>query len=1072
MELCDGAVIGITLASSGMLVGTVDAFIFDMDGVVTDTASLHARVWKRLFDAYLGSRRDVSALPFTDDDYRRYVDGRARVDGVVAFLASRDLELPLGTSGDAPAAGTAWGLANRKNELFLAELDKSGVQVFPTSLAFLRALRAAGARTAVVTASRNAARILQAGGLADLFDVRVDGLDAARLSLPGKPDPATFLEAARRLGVGPADSVVFEDALAGVAAGRRGGFGLVIGVDRVGQAEALTDGGADIVVGDLNELRLVDQLLQGNCSLCQPSVADDEWVLAYEGVDSLLEGTREAVLTLANGYLSTRGAVPEAKADGVHYPGTYVAGVYNRLVSPVDGGDREDETIVNLPNWLPLTFRAPGGEWVAPDTHEFLHHHVALDLRRGILIREFVVADGEGRHTRVRQRRLVSMASPHVAALEMRVEPENWSGRLEVRSLIDGDVANTNVSAFAGLASRHLDLPIKGASDVEATAWLVAETRQSNVRVAQATRTRMYGRDSEPVTAALDAIDAPSAIGHQLSVEVAAEESVTVEKVVAVFTSHDYAISEPLIAARDQLGQAGRFDDLLSAHALAWEQLWWRFRIGAHGVEQRLRAVNINTFHVLQTLSPHTADLDVGVPARGLHGEGYRGHVFWDELFVFPILNFRLPELTRTLLQYRHRRLAKARRHAVQVGSGGALFPWQSGSDGREETPTHFFNPRSSRWIPDNSRREYHVNLAIAYNVWHYWEVTGDISFLANYGAELLIEIARFWAGLATYDATDDRYDVRGVMGPDEFHDGYPDRPGQGIDNSAYVNVMTAWTLSRARDAHDVLGHHHCGDLWERLGLSTGELDNWDHISRRLRVPLLATGLIAQFEGYEELTEFDWRTYRDRYGDIRRLDLILEAEGDSPNRYKVSKQADALMLFYLLSAEELTTLFDRLSYPFNPASIPATIDYYLARTSHGSTLSRIAHAWVLARANRHQSWTLLHDALGSDLFDAQSGTTSEGVHLGAMAGSVDILQRCYTGLEVRGGVLRFNPHLPAELSSLEFDLLYHGQWITVHVDHANITLRTLPCTALPVKVSIGETIHDLAPDATLCVPLE
>jgi trehalose/maltose hydrolase-like predicted phosphorylase len=664
------------------------------------------------------------------------------------------------------------------------------------------------------------------------------------------------------------------------------------------------------------------------------------------------------------------------------------------------------------------------------------------------------------------------MGSPHVAALEMRVEPENWSGRLEVRSLIDGDVANTNVSAFAGLASRHLDLPTKGASDLEATAWLVAETRQSNVRVAQATRTRTYGRDTEPVTAALDVIDAPSTIGHQLSVEVAAGESITIEKVVAVFTSHDYAISEPLIAARDQLGQTGRFDDLLSAHALAWEQLWRRFRIGVHGVEHGLRSVNINTFHVLQTLSPYTADLDVGVPARGLHGEGYRGHVFWDEVFVFPILNFRLPELTRALLQYRHRRLATARRHAAQVASGGALFPWQSGSDGREETPTHFFNPRSGRWIPDNSRREYHVNLAVAYNVWHYWEVTGDLSFLANYGAELLIEIARFWAGLATYDATDDRYDLRGVMGPDEFHDGYPDRPGQGIDNNAYVNVMTAWTLSRARDAHDVLGHHHSGDLWERLGLSTGELDNWDHISRRLRVPFLASGLIAQFEGYEELTEFDWLTYRDRYDDIGRLDLILEAEGDSPNRYKVSKQADALVLFYLLSAEELTTLFDRLSYPFDTTTIPATIDYYLARTSHGSTLSRIAHAWVLARANRHQSWTLLRDALGSDLFDTQGGTTSEGVHLGAMAGSVDILQRCYTGLEVRGGVLRFNPRLPAELGALEFDLLYHGQWITVHVDHANITLRTLPCTALPVKVSIGQTMHELAPDETLCVPLQ
>ena len=1000
-----GSSIGIELASSGTLVGTVEAFIFDLDGVVTDTASVHARAWKQLFDEYLTSRRGPSVAPFTDDDYRRSVDGRSRVDGVVAFLASRDIALPLGTDTDPSDGDTAWALANRKNELFLAELDKVGVQVFPSSLALLRALRAAGARTAVVTASRNAAHVLRLGGVADFFDVRVDGIDAARLGLQGKPDPATFLEAAHRLGVDPADSVVFEDALAGVAAGRRGGFGLVVGVDRVGQEDALAGAGADVVVGDLAELRVVDQPQRDECSLCLPSVADSEWVLAYEGVDQLLEGNREALLTLANGYMSTRGAMSEATAGGAHYPGSYAAGVYNRLVSNLAGADREDETVVNLPNWLPLTFRVAGGEWIAPDTHEMVHHHVALDLRSGVLLREFVVADDEGRHTRVRQRRLVSMASPHLATIEMRIEPQNWSGRLEIRSVIDGDVANTNVDAFAGLASRHLNLQTKGASAGAATAWLVAETSQSKVRIAQAARTRIYESDAEPIIAEVDVIDTPSSIGHQLSVEVATGDSLTVEKVVAIYTSRDHAISEPLIAARDQLDQAGRFGDLASAHSLTWEHLWRRFRIGVHGVEQGLRTVNVNIFHVLQTLSPHTADLDAGVPARGLHGEGYRGHVFWDELFVFPILNFRLPELTRALLLYRHRRLAKARHHAAQVGSRGALFPWQSGSDGREETPTRFFNPRSGRWIPDHSRRQYHVNLAIAYNVWHFWEATGDIGFLTDYGAELLIEIARFWVGFATYDAADDRYDIRGVMGPDEFHDGYPDRPGQGIDNNAYVNVMTAWTLSRARDAHDILGHRRCTDLWERLGLSTDELDRWDHVSRRLRIPFLANGLIAQFEGYEELRELDWRAYRDRYGDIRRLDLVLEAEGDTPTRYKASKQADALMLFYLLSAEEITTLFDRLGYPFDTATIPATIDYYLARTSNGSTLSRIAHAWVLARANRPQSWALLHDALGSDLFDTQGRTTREGIHLGAMAGSLDILQRCYTGLEVHGGAL-------------------------------------------------------------------
>jgi trehalose/maltose hydrolase-like predicted phosphorylase len=261
-------------------------------------------------------------------------------------------------------------------------------------------------------------------------------------------------------------------------------------------------------------------------------------------------------------------------------------------------------------------------------------------------------------------------------------------------------------------------------------------------------------------------------------------------------------------------------------------------------------------------LSRHTADLDAGVPARGLHGEAYRGHVFWDELFVFPLLNLRFPELTRALLLYRYRRLPQARLLAHQTCAAGALFPWQSGSDGREETPEWFYNPRSRRWMVDNSRRQYHVNLAVAYNVWQYYQVTGDVDFLAAYGAELLVEIARFWAAIAEHDPAADRHHLRGVMGPDEFHDGYPDRPGAGVDDNAYVAVMTSWVLARVLDTHRVLGGHHTEDLWQRLGVTDAELRHWDHLSRRLHVPLLPNGLLAQFTGYGDLDELDWDAYR------------------------------------------------------------------------------------------------------------------------------------------------------------------------------------------------------------------
>jgi len=234
----------------------IDAVVFDMDGVVTDTASVHARAWARMFDRFLRRRADAtggSFSPFTDEDYRRYVDGKPRYDGVRGFLEARGITLPEGKSSDPPDAQTVCGLGNRKDQDFLEHLRRDGVEAFPTTVELLGRLRRAGVRTAVVSASRNLDEVLAAGGVEDLFEQRVGGVEAERLGLPGKPDPAVFLEAARRLGVEPWRVAVVEDALAGVEAGRRGGFALVVGVDRTGHRSELEAAGAD-VVEDLGEV--------------------------------------------------------------------------------------------------------------------------------------------------------------------------------------------------------------------------------------------------------------------------------------------------------------------------------------------------------------------------------------------------------------------------------------------------------------------------------------------------------------------------------------------------------------------------------------------------------------------------------------------------------------------------------------------------------------------------------------------------------------------------------------------------------------------------------------------------
>ena len=784
--------------------------------------------------------------------------------------------------------------------------------------------------------------------------------------------------------------------------------------------------------------------------MTRASTGAGPWHVVYEGFEPAEEGLREALCTLGNGYFATRGAAPESSADAVHYPGTYIAGCYDRLPSEVAGRTVSNEDLVNAPNWLPLTFRASGEDWFAPERFDVSGYRQELDLRHGLLNRRLRYRDASGRVTAVREHRLVSMDDPHLAALQTTIRAENWSGLLEIRSGLDARVRNRGVARYRGLASGHLTVEATGADGD--LIWVTVRTATSEIRIALACRTHVHG----PEVTGRETRGGPGWIARHLTIAVSQGETVRIEKVVSLHTSHDRVVCVPAPSARRDVVRAGCFAELRTRHRLAWQRLWGRARLDVGGGSPQ-QTINLHMFHVLQTVSPHTVGMDAGVPARGLHGEAYRGHVFWDELFVLPFLSLRFPEVVRSLLLYRRRRLPAARRAARQAGYAGAMYPWQSGSDGREETQVLHLNPRSGHWLPDNSRLQRHVGLAIAYNVWHYYQASGDLEFLCDHGAEMLLEIARYWASAATYDAETGRYDIRGVMGPDEYHDAYPDADRPGLDNNAYTNVMAVWTLWRALDVLDLLPRVRRDSLCRRLALTGDELARFDDVSRRLRVVFHRDGVISQFQGYEDLAEFDWDGYQEKYGDIRRLDRILEAEGDTPNRYKASKQADVLMLFYLLTADELRELFARLGYRLDRETIPRTVRYYLARTTHGSTLSAVVHAWVLARSDRLESWRFFLEALDSDLHDVQGGTTSEGVHLGAMAGTLDLAQRCYTGLELRGGVLRLAPALPPGLPGLEMTLEYQG--------HANLCLRasdkgvdvSLPPSARPpIRVALGD----------------
>jgi len=288
-------------------------------------------------------------------------------------------------------------------------------------------------------------------------------------------------------------------------------------------------------------------------------------------------------------------------------------------------------------------------------------------------------------------------------------------------------------------------------------------------------------------------------------------------------------------------------------------------------------------------------------------------------------------------------------------------------------------------------------------------------------------------ASLCIYNKKKKKWEIRGVMGPDEYHDAYPGKK-PGINNNAYTNLMTVWLFSTATELISVMPKLELEKIKKKIGLNKEEIDLWKRIMKGMLIPFIPSlnKVIAQFEGYEKLKEFEFETYRLKYGDIRRLDRILESEHNSTNNYKVSKQADALMLFYLFSTEQLAKLFKIAGYKFSPKMIPETINYYLKRTSHGSSLSFVVHSWVLSRLNRESSFEFFTKALEVDFNDI-SKTTHEGVHLGAIAGSTDIIQRCYTGLEFRKNIIFLNPLFPKELERIRMKIYYRGGWINLDI---------------------------------------
>ena len=1010
-----------------------DAVIFDLDGVITKTAQVHSVAWKEMFDHYLKSRQERFGEDFKEftheHDYLKYVDGKPRYQGVQSFLESRGIEIPFGNPDDSPEMETACGIGNLKNKYFNEILQRDGVETYPSTVELIDKLKELGVHVGVASSSKNCELVLNRVGLAKDIETRVDGVVSADLGLKGKPEADIFTTAADNLGAEYHRTIVVEDAISGVQAGRKGNFGMVIGIAREDNHQALKINGADIVVSDLNEIDIDDMQ-----DWFENGLKEDGWSLSYHDYLPEKERSREALLSVGNGYFGTRGAMEEQGINDINYPGTYMAAVFNRLISKVADRKIENEDFVNVINWLPITFKIDDGPWLNINETEILEIERKLDFKTGVFYKVVSVKDEQNRITKIYTRRFASMANPNVAGIHYCLQAVNYSGKISYKSSLLGNHINDGVKRYAELNQQHL----KPVDSQSGDAWqrLTVQTTQSEIFISALARLDVLF-NGEPMEALFDSTQEEGMISSEFAINVEAGDYVGLMKSVYL---QNYSEEEEWKGDTHVFDHLKNYEEEQKESIARWEQIWKNIDIQITGDRLTQKLLRMHLYHLVSGTSEHNVNIDFGIPARGLTGEAYRGHIFWDELYILPFYFMHYPEVAKSILMYRYRRLDKARAYAKEFGYEGAMFPWQSGSDGREETQKYHYNPISGKWGNDLSSLQRHVSLAIAYNIIRYFEFSEDVNFMEQYGMEMLLEIGRFWRSKAVWEEKSAKYSITKVMGPDEFHEAYPGKEEGGLNNNAYTNIMTAWMWDQIQSLSAQLNSDRLKNLMDRIAFPANEFNQWNTIAQQLKLDV-SNDIIAQFEGYFELKELDWDFYKKKYGNIHRMDRVLKAEGESPDDYKVAKQADLLMTFYNLHAAEVNAVLEKMGYKLSESYVQKNLDYYLQRTSHGSTLSRVVHAYLASQLkNFDLSWKMYDEAVQSDYNDIQGGTTAEGIHTGVMAGTVWILVSTFAGVEF-GDTLKIDPQLPKHWKELSFGFTYKNTRLNLQISQNGIEIQ-------------------------------
>lgn len=770
-----------------------------------------------------------------------------------------------------------------------------------------------------------------------------------------------------------------------------------------------------------------------------PSVAVETWSISESQLDNAHQYLHETLFSTGNGYIGLRGCHEEGAGEkGQSWDGSYLNGFYEtesiRYPEGAYGLAQTNQFMLNVPNLKGIGL-VVDGERFHPASSDLSDYRRRLDFQSGVLQRELIWQTHSGKRLKVVSERVVSLNHKHLFAIRYQVTPLNFQGQIRLMSWMDGQVTNFSADNDPRVAANGVGAVLlpedEMSQDFGEKSHGIAfshRTRHSGFLLVSAICNQLQGVD----VANLTDLTQDGRRGECWDLDVAEGEPVTLTKWGVYVSSRDYDEASLFGRAFDELKQHAEvgFDAMLSAQRDYLNQFWQGADIGIHGDDNLQQGLRFNLYHLLQSAG---RDGKTNIAAKGLTGEGYEGHYFWDtEIYILPFFLYSNPSIARKLLEHRFSCLEMARKRARQMGhQQGALYPWRT-IDGEE----------CSAYFPAGTA-QYHINADIAYSVRRYLNATGDMGFMADMGAEMIWDMARIWLGLGHF--VEGEFHINEVTGPDEYT--------AMVNNNLYTNAMAQLHLEFAVEQVTQLQQYDAtryGEIAEKIGLTHAEVCSWQEAAEAMYLPYDdAKGLHPQDDSFLNKARWDLAsTPEDKFP------LLLHYHPLVIYRHQVCKQADVVLAMLLLSSR------------FNQADKKRNFDYYEQVTTHDSSLSTCIFSIVAGGIGDHQkAYDYFAETARLDL-DNTHKNTHYGVHTAAMGGAWMGIVFGMAGMRDDDGVLRFAPHRPEQWQGYEFKLIWQGNELKVVVGETATEYQLISGQGVsffhhtqPVQLSSEESTH-------------